>query len=415
MRFVALAAVLAASGSAAAADCFKEISDATVCGTHGVIDASACGVEKIKGGQCGTKTVTDAAECGTKTVKSGAECGWDIFHDLIACGEDCVTGKSCTCKRPKECKVAKECKVDVTCEVAKKCKVASTCFKRVPGCELFPKTWEEQVRDAALKAHGERIRKLSEKVMANLPSQERVAGEVGDKVKKLDDTLAPYAVMIDHTKKRWYDMLDNPKRLEVVKKIILKAAKNEIDGEMKQLTREVAGWLAEPAAVPAKYVPQGWGKPGPVRQTATAGKTPPGTPGEPLPGWKPPAPLYPRVHSVTLGLGVGALVSGNVAIGAVFDDNGETKGVVGVAYAVGPQGKAGAELVYQMIPGDLAGAGGTGIGVAGDVAYLAGLVGAVEWSLPTTTPIPTWGLGLTFGVGLGIAYEYGEAFLFPSP
>jgi len=235
-------------------------------------------------------------------------------------------------------------------------------------------------------------------------------------VKALPDTLGPYSKLIAAKSKQLTEVLNDEKKRELVQRIILKAANRELDAKLKADVKQLAAAL---------------------KVSEENQKDLPGLSGVPLPGLpkkgveglkaaggddddegivakkKKPKPLYPRVHAITLNLGMGVLANFSISIGVVFDDDGNVKGLFSGGYGFGIQGKVGVDVTYTMISeSKLADADGVGIGVVGDAAYYGGVAVGVSWAIPASNAIPSWSVGPAVGVGAGIAYAYDTAYVF---
>ncbi len=414
---VAMVVLLLSPARAFAGACFEELTDAAVCGTTVVEDAALCGVDTVTDAtECGTKKVTDAAKCGTKKITDGAECGWDTFTSLAKCGAQCVTAGKCSCKVAKSCRVAKRCNVAKTCEKPKSCAQPKTCTRKLASCDPLPEAWKTMVLAEVKKNHQDHLDKLN-KALTRAPKPAELAKKVADDVADLPETMGPYQGLVSAKAHKLTQLMDEESSREVIKRIILKAAKREIDAEVRKDVKALAALLKVPqeegAKVPRLRVP----KLQPVKAMKAKADDDddddsPEDEGRVARKQKT-VPPYPRVHAVTLNIGGGILANWAVSIGVVFDDEGEVKGLFSGGYGFGVQGRVGVDVAYTMIPSTtLEGAGGVGIGVQGDAAYIGGIALAVEWAVPGETPIPAWSVGGTAGIGGGIGYAYNTGFVF---
>jgi hypothetical protein len=412
--------VLLSPRPAAAGGCVEELTDAAVCGTTVVEDAALCGVEVVTdAAECGTKKVADAAKCGTKKMTDGAECGWETFTSLARCGTQCVTAGNCSCKVAKSCRVAKKCNIAKTCEKPRSCAQPKTCTRTVAGCDPFPEVWKSMVVAEVNKNHKDHLDRLR-KSLDKAPKPAELAKLVADDLADLPVTMGPYRGLVQAKAHKLTELLDAESSRELIKRIILKAAKREIDADVRKDVKALAAMLRVPQEDGKKVArprpPKLLVKPTAVKAKARADDdADDDTPEEEgrIARKQQPAPPYPRVHAVMLNLGGGILANWAVAIGVVFDDEGNVKGLFSGGYGFGVQGRIGVDVTYTMIPSEtLAGAGGVGIGVQGDAAYYGGIAVGVEWAVPAETAIPAWSVGGTVGIGGGVGYAYNTGYVF---
>ncbi|MDP3238051.1 MAG: hypothetical protein Q8N26_34990 [Myxococcales bacterium] len=409
LRLVVTSLALFLARDAHAALCFEELTDATVCGASVVEDATLCGVEKVTDAtECGTKKVKDAAECGTETISDGAVCGWETLSGAVNCAGKCIgsLGAKCTCRgAAKSCKAPKSCRIAKTCEKPRSCQKPKTCTRKLASCDPFPELWRAKVIAAINLKHKDHLDKLN---AVKVPEQAELASMAAENVKDLPDTLGPYLNLISAKSKRFVEALNDEKMMELIKRVIFKCANREIDGSLRNDLKELARFLRtrEDRVPDIKLKLRDFSA---MKATAAKGDEDE----EGRVAKRKSRPPYPRVHAITLNVGVGIAANGSVSIGAVFDDEGSVAGFISGGYGFGLQGRIGADITYTMIPADsILDAGGVGIGVVGDAAYVGGVAVGVSWDVPATTAIPSWSVGPAFGMGGGAAYAYDTGYVF---
>lgn len=422
-RRLAVILSLLFSAESLAETCLVEVSDAVKCGGT---ELATCTKEVTDEDSCGLKKIKSASKCGTETVTDGAACGWDNFTSVAKCGAECVgsLGAKCSCKKPKSCKQPKSCKVAKTCDIEFECEKPKTCFSRVPNCEPFPGAWKAELTAAFTANHGAEALKRFEKLK---PPEVAL---VSTKLQELPATMAPYRVYVSRKLDKWGDALKDPKTYALLQRIVMKAAKKELDKDLKKdladLTSllKVKGWDPAEGKRPIQ-LPSIPGFPrvrmmvdaddedaeadlartevAPVAKAAAKNKKK---------EKKSEPKMYEHTYAVTVNVSIGPGGSGAASIGITWDDEGNYKGLVSVGYGVGLQGRIELDLTYSIAPGTLADVPGMAIGVSGGAAYFAGGVAFVEWAVPGQFAIPTWGYGPTGGFGAGIAYTSGDSYTF---
>lgn len=398
--------LLSALGSARAASCVETVRDAAICGADTVTDAARCGKETVTdAARCGTQTVTDAALCGTQTVTDAAVCGWAKITDAARCSLRCVQspGPHC-CELAATCTVPKRCEAPKRCEVARRCEVPRSCQRIKPECRLLPDDWKLDVlRNVEANFKGE-IATLKARMAENVPKAARFATSA-DGVRLLAKVPALSASLAgerDVARRRFDALMKDPAKLEVVRRLLLALSRRQIDDAVRRDARTLDEWLVGDQRTRWAQV----SRPSPLRRLADA--------------------LLPSAHaaahdyrdgvsfSVVVNLnGGGGIAGAYLGLGVVWDRTGRVGGILVAGALIGGIVDFGGDLTYRVHPSDLGGITGAGMGLTGSGTYYAGANAVLEWSAPYTQAVPTWGYGVSAGVGVQVTWSPGATVVFP--
>ena len=453
---------------------WNQITSGAKCGWNKVTSGAKCGWNKVtSGAKCGWNQVTSGATCGWNQITSGAKCGWyyitDVGQKIKKCLECIPNPSNCDCKdgpktcddkdspktcddknspktcddtsspktcddkdspktcddkdspkscddtsSPKSCDGALKscCAVPDPAQCPQTCKVPKTC-----GCSPFSDDWKQQLLATAKANLGDEMEQAMRLYrQARAQRSPEVSPEKGAAAAALGAWAAKLTPAVAEGPKAVAALLGDASKVAVVKRLLEKVARKQLDAGFQADARIVAGWMqgvATPMGARAPLaLPPGLPKRPPLKlpklfklhsDDEEGDGRPAALPrftGRLVTGQLPSGEYTPyRSWSISISISGGAGLGIAVSLGVAFDERGDARGIFQVGGMSGIVVGVAGDLTVTFYPNPIGGIAGPSWGINANYAFGVGATLAVSWPFTGGTPGPTGTGQVLSGIG----------------